>query len=288
MANIVGGSVVDAVQGLPAVTLPLLGDIASWRLTFIIVGLPGILVSLLVYAIREPQRKNLLRTQTGEVSRLSIGDVLHQMALRWKSVLGLALAVGFQSSCNYALIFWVPPFFQRVHLWTAGEIGRALGVIILVAGCIGLYVGGILNDRWQRAGVRQSALRVGFIGGIGTALFGPLAMLLPESSWTIALLIPTFFFGALPVGSSYAAFQMIFPNQVRGQVSAFFLLSINLFGLTLGPLWPPLINDNVFAAVPTMIGVSLAISFALSSIATALMYRLSYGAYRADHAKLNP
>ena len=54
MALIVGGIVIGAV--------------GSWRLTFLIVGLPGLAVALLAYTIKEPQRKNLLRTQGGETS----------------------------------------------------------------------------------------------------------------------------------------------------------------------------------------------------------------------------
>ena len=46
LALIVGGAVVDATVRMPAVTLPILGLVASWRLTFLIVGIPGLLVAL--------------------------------------------------------------------------------------------------------------------------------------------------------------------------------------------------------------------------------------------------
>src|SRR5882672_1891382 len=49
LANIVGGAVVDAVRELPAVTLPLLGTVAPWRFTFLIVGAPGLVIALLLY-----------------------------------------------------------------------------------------------------------------------------------------------------------------------------------------------------------------------------------------------
>ncbi|MCI0489999.1 MAG: MFS transporter, partial [Blastocatellia bacterium] len=52
LANIVGGTVVGSVVDMPAVDLPVIGTIASWRLTFLIVGLPGILVGLLLYSAR--------------------------------------------------------------------------------------------------------------------------------------------------------------------------------------------------------------------------------------------
>lgn len=46
---------------MPAVTVPLLETIASWRFTFVIVGLPGLLVALLMCIVREPLRRNLLQ-----------------------------------------------------------------------------------------------------------------------------------------------------------------------------------------------------------------------------------
>lgn len=108
----------------------------------------------------------------------------------------------------------------------------------------------------------------------------------PESSLTVALLVPSLFFLSLPVGSSYASLQMIFPNQVRGQVSAVFLFAITLIGLTFGPLWPALLNDYVFKD-GNMIGYSIAITVGLSSAVTALLFRISYRAYRAHHAMLH-
>jgi len=286
LANIVTGAVVQAVRDLPAVTVPILGTIASWRLSFLLVGLPGVLVALLVFTVREPARRNLLRRADGAVSRLSFGEIFQQIGLRWQSVLSISLAMGFQSACNYAMLFWAPTFFVRVHGWTSSQAGYVLGVIILVMGCLGIYAGGLLCDRWQKMKVSEAPLKVGFIGGIGAAITGSLAMLSPSASWTIALLVPTFFFTSLPVGSSYASLQIIFPSQMRGQISAVFLFGINLFGLTLGPLWPGLFNDYLFRS-GAMVGYSLAVTLAISGLANAFFYRLPYRIYRIHYRMLH-
>jgi MFS family permease len=57
LALIVGGTVVQAVTRQPEVTLPILGAMASWRLTFLILGLPGLFFALLVFTVKEPIRK---------------------------------------------------------------------------------------------------------------------------------------------------------------------------------------------------------------------------------------
>src|SRR6266567_3498948 len=68
MANIVGGTVSQAATRLPAMSVPMLGTVAPWRLTFLIVGAPGLLIGFLVYTVREPLRKNLLRRADGQIS----------------------------------------------------------------------------------------------------------------------------------------------------------------------------------------------------------------------------
>src|SRR6185503_17082308 len=100
LANIVGGIVTQAASNLQPVDLPILGTIAPWRFTFLIVGIPGLLVGLLVYTIREPLRKNLLRTADGQVSHLGIGEVLAQLKLRWQSVVGVSIGLSAQAMCN--------------------------------------------------------------------------------------------------------------------------------------------------------------------------------------------
>ena len=48
---------------------------------------------------------------------------------------------------------WVPTYFLRAHGWNIGETGRALGFLILPFGCLGLYLGGWLSERWQKRGM---------------------------------------------------------------------------------------------------------------------------------------
>lgn len=90
----------------------VIGAVGSWRMTFLIVGLPGLLASLLVFTIKEPIRKNLL---AGKANKLSLGEVVEQVKLRWQSVVGICFAFGLQATCNYAQQAWLPTYFARVH-----------------------------------------------------------------------------------------------------------------------------------------------------------------------------
>ena len=284
LANIVGGIVTQAASNLQPVDLAILGTIAPWRFTFLIVGIPGLIVGLLVYTVREPLRKNLLRTADGQASHLGLGEVLAQLKLRWQSVAGVSLGLSAQAMCNYALQSWGPTFFIRVFGWSKQRSGVVLGVMILTTGLIGMYVGGKLCDRWLRSRIREAPLKVAVISTTGAGIFFCLAMSVQQETWTVVMLVPALFFLAMPVGSSYAALQLIFPNQMRGQVSAIMIFTINIGGLTLGPPMVGALNQYVLGEM--MVGYSLAITLGVASLVSAILFRSIYRPYRRDYEML--
>ncbi|MDB6011578.1 MAG: major facilitator superfamily 1 [Gammaproteobacteria bacterium] len=282
LALVIGGLVAQALSQMSPVELPLLGPIAAWRVTFLIVGLPGLLVALLLLTVREPPRQSVLLDSSGSVAKLDFRAVVEQLRLRWRTTVGLALIIGCQATCNYALLGWGPTFFDRIHHWPKSRTGLVLGLTTLGCGCLGLFVGGYLSDRWQREGVTDSALRVGLIGLTGVGLTLAPAMLLPDAAWTVALLIPAVFFIGLPIGCGYAAVQLIFPNQARGLVSAIVIFAVALIGLGFGSLLPGLLNDHLFhdelrIGASISITVVLAVVIGLSAgLATLAPYRRDY------------
>ncbi|HKX28489.1 MAG TPA: MFS transporter [Blastocatellia bacterium] len=286
LALIVGGTVVGKVSELPAVDLPLIGTIASWRLTFLIVGLPGLLIGLLVYTVREPLRQNLMRQTDGRVSQLHLREVLAQLARRWRSVVGVSLGLSSQAMCNYAMLAWAPTYFLRVHGWKPRDTGLVLGVMTLTVGCVGMYFGGKLCDRWQQRRISEAPLKVGVIATTTVGVLFTLMTVLPNLTWILVLLTCSQFFLAMPVGSSYAALQFIFPNQLRGQVSALLLFTINIGGLMLGPLLPGLFNDYLFRD-ENLVGASLALTIIMASVTAATLFRTTYRPYRAHYAMMH-
>jgi MFS family permease len=264
----------------------IIGAVGSWRLTFLIVGLPGLLVALLALMIKEPQRKNLLLRAGGEASKLSLAEVIAQVSLRWQSVVGICLAFAFQALCNYAQQAWLPTFFVRVHGWTLRQAGLTLGVISLITGLLGAYLGGVLCDRWQRRGVAEAPLRVGVLATVCAGVFFSLAMAAPALKPQLVLLVPAFFFLAMPIGSVYASLQLILPNQVRGQIGALQVFTLNLGGLILGPFLPGFFNDYLFRDAQ-MVGWSLALTVGLASLLSAVLFYATWRPYRMHYAQMH-
>ncbi len=278
LALLVGGMIVQALSQTPTLTLPILGTIASWRATFLLVGMPGFLFVLLVYTIREPKRRGLIQSASGGTD-LPLSETIAQMKLRWESLLGISIAMVFQSMCTFALISWGPQFFQRIHGWNAAEAGRAFAGILLVFGCGGMLCGGKLSDHWHKQGMAESPLRVGMIGAIGTAIFLGPAFAMQNPYWTLALAGPGLFCAALPMGISVAALQRIFPNQVRGQVSAFFLFILNLGGYPLGTMMPGVFNNYYFHD-EKMLGPSMAITIGIGAVFMLILFVLTIRPYK--------
>jgi MFS family permease len=284
LAMIVGGAVVQATSHMSAITLPILGTFAPWRLTFLIVGIPGLLVVLWLLSVREPQRHNLTRDDAGAARRLSLGEAVALVRRRWQSFLGLAFGMIFQSMVTFAFTAWGPEYFKRVHGWKPGQIGMTLGLVILVAGCLGMYVGGALADHWRRQGQTDAGLKVLLLSALGTGICFVGAFLCNDPFWAVVLIAPAIFFEGMPIGSAYASVQLIFPNQARGVATAMFIFIFNIGGQTLGPLLPALLNDYYFHS-GQRIGSSLALTMAGASIAMLLIFSAVRPVYRRHYSE---
>jgi len=287
LALLVGGTTVEAVSHMSSITLPLLGTMAPWRITFLVAAAPGIPFALLVYTLREPIRRGLLHAGGASLSKLNSRATLREVGMRWSSVAGISAGMICQAICNYGFMAWAPTFFARTHHWTPGQTGRALGLIIATFGCLGMYVGGRISDGWLKKGRFDAPLRVGVPSAIGTLILFPLAFLSHNATLTLALICPALFFLALPMGTAVAALQMIFPNQVRGQVSAFYLFCLNLGGLSIGPLMPGLLDDHVFHS-EAAIGTSLAITIAAGAVLMLIAFASTQRPYRNHYRMLHP
>jgi hypothetical protein len=112
-------------------------------------------------------------------------------------------------------------------------------------------------------------------------------MLMPNAAWSLALIGPGFFFLVLPMGTAGAALQLIFPNQVRAQVSALYLFILNLGGLTLGPLMPGVFADYLFKD-PKMIGAGLSLTMAVAGVLMLLVISMTREPYRRHYRQMNP
>ena len=282
LAFLIGGSLVHAVSGTQSISLPIGGAIAPWRVTFLIVGIPGIIASLLALTLREPARRGMVASTAGS-TRLSVRETVRELRLRTASVAGISFGLMAQAVALYAFMLWSPVVLQRSHDWAPQDTGLVMGILVLIGGCIGMFAGGRISDRGLRAGRRDAALRLASLSSLmGGLIFVALFFALRWDWATVLLYFPGVMLLAMPAGSCYAASQMILPNQVRGQAVALVLFIANLGGLTIGPLLPGVLNDYVFHDEKAL-GISLAITLTASCFAAAAIFAAARPSYRRDH-----
>lgn len=221
-----------------------LADYVGWREAFVIVGLPGVALALLVwFVIKDPRQADaaaILRGQN-QPAALPIGEALREVMLSRAFVL-LLFAGSAAAFLSYGKTTWTTIFFQRTHGMSPGEVGLWFGLLGGVAGILGTWLGGYLADRFG-AKNRRHVLSA---PAIGMALAVPLAIAAYQApTWPLALallFLPTVF-NSFYYGPTYSAAQGLVPIRARAIAAAALLFFQNLIGLGLGPLFFGMLSD---------------------------------------------
>ena len=141
-----------------------------------------------------------------------------------------------------------------------------------------------MADALRRRGYTDANLRVIMIGALCSIPFGIAAPLVNDVWLALALMAPFTFLWSLPHGIAPAALQPITPNQMRAQVSALYLLSVNLIGLGIGPTFVALMTDYLYGD-SALVGHSLATVAAITAPLSALILYTGLKYYRASLAE---
>jgi len=144
LAYIVGGNVIDFISTADATSLPLLGQLRPWQMTFLIVGFPGLLVALLAATLKEPKRLRLA-TESSSAVPPSLGEVFGYLRAHRRHYLPIFASVSLLSLLGYGYLNWYPAFLTRTYGWRLGEVGRYFGMIYLVFGTAGAFSGALMS-----------------------------------------------------------------------------------------------------------------------------------------------
>jgi MFS family permease len=167
---------------------------------------------------------------------------------------------------------WGAAFFMRTYHWPIGRIALVSGFTWLLVAPVGAILGGLLAERWARAGHLDANLRVVLIA-LGCSLpFMIAAPLMPTGTLSATCGAIGIFFTSLLFGPQNAAIQVVTPNRMRGQVTAVVLFGFNIVGYGFGPTVTALVTDYVFRD-EMQIGYALASTYAvLGPIALFIMF----------------
>ena len=278
-AAYVGGGIATMAGGalialMPPLDWPLVGHLEPWQGLFIVVGLPGMLVALLVTTLREPVRTGVV---AGPMP--SFAEFRKFLASRRAAFGFLIIGYAISGVMWQAAIAWIPTYFIRVFGWTASEISLPYGLITIVSGTGGIVSGGWIATRLRTRGALDANITIGLIA-ITIAMPSGIAATFAGSAELALALFAVFLFGcAMPWGSAVAALQEITPNQMRGQISAVHLFCLSLIGMGLGPTFVAAFTDHLFGRDDAL-GQSIALTIAIAAPISAVLLLLARKPYR--------
>jgi predicted MFS family arabinose efflux permease len=222
---------------------PILGGLAAhqwgWRAGFLMAGLPGLLVVILIRAtLKDP------RTATREAATGPRGD------LRWfrrsKAFWLIVASAAFNGMPTTGIGAFLVSFIVRRYGFDLRHAGALVGTLGFFA-LGGVLAGGFLADRFSRSSGRSYL----YVPAVGAAIAGTALMTaFATHSWPLA-------FAALAVGQlvwqmgnapTMAAVQNIAPPELRATASALFMFGATAIGTGFGPLLVGLISDRAGAA----------------------------------------
>ncbi len=252
--------------------LPIVGAVRPWQTVFFIVGLPGLALAFLMYTVKEPVRRGLRFVKAVDGTRRAVQAPLRDVFRYFSENKATLIChnVGFTLSTLTSYTTWGPTLFIRNYGWSAAQAGVLYGLLTSIIGVMGILAGGRAADFLAERGYRDANMRLGLIvtlAWLPTGIFFPL---MPNATWAVALLIPTYFLVSAPWGAAAAAVQQVMPNSMRGQATAIYLLAINLIGGGLGPTAVALVTDYVFHNDYSL-KYSLVIIGTISHLASALL-----------------
>jgi MFS family permease len=228
---------------------PALAHGAGWRLPFVALGLCGMVVAGLAYAlIREPARAPSTRYEP-------LGPLVTLLgrAACWRQ-LTLGLALGSLSGVTFGL--WATALFERAYHLSNKAAGAAFGVPVGLSGLTGTLMFGLLADRLARrdpaaplrlaslalAAATASIMVTTWAPGLGLAEAMALPSGLLGGGWSVAVM---------------AGFQSLLPDRMRAAGTALALLVVGLAANVVGPLLTGWLSDGLGAGA---IGLRLALS----------------------------
>ena len=255
-------------------------EVLGWRQTFVLVGVPGVVVALLIWlTLREPTRgmsdapvqmdpgpetgprpeagpplETERRAETGggeqtdeltapgDLPAPSMRETISSLAHK-VSFRHIAFAAGLHAFVGYGAGTWNAPFLIRSHEMPITEVGSWLALISGI-GAIGTFFGGYLADKLSdRFNDRRWYM---WVPGLSTIVMVPFQFVayLYGGIWAVipALMIVSIL-GGMYLGPSFAMTQALVSLRMRAVASAVLLFMLNIIGMGMGPFLVGVASD---------------------------------------------
>jgi MFS family permease len=217
----------------------------GWRHAFGLVALPGAIVAILFFFVKDYKTVELVKTvgssDTGiNKAKMSKMDIFREFIHTPSLVL---TNIGFIGCifANNAIIVWLPTYFHRVEGITISEAGMKTGLIMLLA-IIGLPLGGWLADVWFKKRVSSRLLLPAITTALNAIVIFAAFSFLGGKAQYMALLLMGILASAFAPAAITVTQEVIHPG-LRAISYSVCVVFQNLFGASMAPIVIGSISD---------------------------------------------
>jgi MFS family permease len=214
----------------------------GWRMAFLALGIPGVVLGALIYlTIREPVRGRL-----DAVPDTAAPPIVESLRFLWrqKAAFHVVMASGVCALWGWGLVWFTPMFLMRSYHLNVGEAGAVTGHIHLVGGILATAGTAWILSRPAMADPRRVVWLLAI--GVGLTTIPSFIAYWTHSLWMAKamfwLFIPAIYFY---IGPCMGLMQNLAPSRMRAMFTAWSLVVGNVFNLIIAPQGVGLLSDLI-------------------------------------------
>lgn len=229
----------------------LLADAIGWRMTFVALGIPGIILGIVLYfTVKEPPRGRYDSGSESQKQAVDMKQTLKSLAGN-KTYVRVSLSFALLTMVGYAMAVWLAPIMLRNFDVSVSKVGLYLGTAYFIGGLPGPVLGGFLTDYAVKFNARWRAW-IPAICIIGTVIAFWLCLRSTELYTFLGFFTLAYALFMLPQAPSLSLLQTSLNSGERALGVSFALLANSLLGLALGPFLIGMMSDALTPTYGTM------------------------------------
>ena len=277
-----GGFLIDYLTSIGGITLPLIGYLKPWQATFMIVGIPGLVLAIAAFYLKEPRR---IEEQADSNHLVDKKNVFLHLKEHRKTLIPMFGGLIFMALIFYSFSFWAPTMMIRTFDISLTEVGFILGMITIISSITGTIIAGSAVDYLRNRNYSDAPVRAAMIAVI--LALPPIILLsfvqTELGAWICIAMYLLFISSFAPLG--LLAISGVSTGNVKGQTAAIHAFLMMAFGLSLGPQLTAFFTDFVFVD-PNLLINSVSLTGLIVLPISALLFKLSLSRYRESSESL--
>ena len=214
-----------------------LNELYGWRMTFFIMGIPGLLLAIVI-------KLTIVEVRVVKPSAEPLTPMRDVLPMLWRqrAYRHLIIALILLYLLGLGMATWYGAFMIRSHGMGTRELGVWLGLIFCFGGISGIYLGGFACSRWmgtdERAQMRWSAALIACTVPVSAAF-----LMLPDKHAALGSLFVLQVMMGFFYAPVYALMQRLVRDDIRATALAVVMLLANVIGMGIGPQIVGILSD---------------------------------------------